>query len=87
MKLSYTETDKCPVSLELTVEELAVLIKMTKDSDVTGAWRVKEPLKEAYREAVAAGIRSFEYQRRYNFEELGIDTDDDSSPKVSLASV
>lgn len=86
MELNYTDTDNCPLSLELTLEELAVLIKITKDSDVTGAWRVKEPLKEAYRKAVAGGIRSFEYQRRYKFEELGIDADDDSSPKVRLAS-
>ena len=78
MKLNYTDTDKCPVVLELTVEELAVLVKMTKDSEVTGAWRVKDSIKDAYREAIQGGMRSFEYTRKYKFEGLGLDVDVDA---------
>ena len=78
MKLSYTNIDKCPVSLELTVEELAVLIKIAKDSEVTGAWRVQGPLKDAYREAILGGVREFEYTRKYKFEELGLDANEDA---------
>lgn len=75
MKLSYTDTDQCPVSLELTVGDLRRLVKMTKGSDVTGGDRIHGELQDAYRNAIQGGERSFAYDIRFRLKELGIESD------------
>ena len=75
MKLSYTDTDQCPVSLELTVADLKRLVKMTKGSEITGGDRIHAELQDAYRDAVQGGERSFSYDIRFRFKELGIESD------------
>ena len=75
MKLSYTDTDQCPVSIELTVVDLKRLVIMTKGSDITGGARIHAELQDAYRDAVQGGERSFAYDIRFRLKELGIESD------------
>jgi len=63
MRMKYTDTDNCPVTIELTVRELNKLIELVQDAE--GPYRtLRADLIKARGEAIECAVVSFEYERK-----------------------
>ena len=63
MKLRYSNTDACPVVIELTLGDLGKLVELIADAE--GPYRrLRTDLIKAQADAVESGLHSFEYERK-----------------------
>jgi len=78
MKLNYTDTEECPISIDITLGELRTLVKITKGADTPVGRRIHEELVGIYCKSIESGSRRFKFDRNLHDADLGIKTDEDA---------